>query len=126
MLQDETNAYANAEAQYVAFHGAIVPALWSWEVQNILLSGLRRKRISEDQMLQAIGLLSQLAVTVDVPTPFGAELALARQYGLTVYDAAYLELAMRVNAKLATNDSSLASAARSATVLFEPSSHEKR
>jgi predicted nucleic acid-binding protein len=39
-------------------------------------------------------------------------LALARRHGLTVYDAAYLELALREGLDLATLDTELADAAR--------------
>ena len=46
----------------------------------------------------------------------GETAGLARQYGLTVYDAAYLELALRRGATLATTDAALAKAARKAGV----------
>ncbi len=119
MLADERDRYSIAVAAYVEENGARVPALWRWEVQNILLTACRRKRITEAQMTEAVMLLAHIPIEIDPPMMFGAELALARQYGLTAYDAAYLELAMRSNCKLATNDKALRKAASSASLLYE-------
>ena len=117
-LGDERDRYALKVASYVEENGALVPSLWRWEIQNILLSAFRRTRITEDDMTEAVALLSHLPITIDPPALFGSELTLARQFDLTAYDAAYLELAARANCKLATNDKALRKAAESLGLFF--------
>jgi len=79
----------------------------------------RRKRASQADVAEALGLLNALPILIDGETAQNAgrdTLALARQYGLTIYDAAYLELAMRRGAALATSDRELAKAAKAVGV----------
>jgi predicted nucleic acid-binding protein len=79
----------------------------------------RRKRASQADITEALSLVNALPVIVDgeVAQRAGSDtVALARQYGLTIYDAAYLELAMRRGASLATSDHDLAKAAKAAGV----------
>lgn len=118
IFADERDAYAIGAADHVAKHGGLVPALWRWEMQNVLLFALRRKRISDDLLAQHVADLQELPLDFDFSPGFGVELALAREHNLTVYDAAYLELAMRRACKLATKDEELARAAKSAGVYF--------
>ncbi len=96
-----------------------VPAHWVVEVANGLIMAERRKRASQADITEALGLVSALPVIADDETAqrAGSDTAgLARQYGLTIYDAAYLELAMRRGASLATTDKDLAKAAKAAGV----------
>jgi predicted nucleic acid-binding protein len=95
--------------------GAIVPALWRWEVQDVLRRLDLNKRLTQSPERVRLE-LRELPIVVDsgLTSVFGGEAALADRYGLSVYDAAYLELALRVGAPLATNDSSLATAAKAA------------
>jgi predicted nucleic acid-binding protein len=96
-----------------------VPAHWAIEVANGLLMAERRKRSSPTDTHAALHLAQTLSVTVDVETASHLATdttALARQYGLTIYDAAYLELAMRRGAKLATSDRDLVKAAKASGV----------
>lgn len=79
----------------------------------------RRKRASQADVTEALSLVMALPVIADDETAkrCGSDTAaLARQYSLTIYDAAYLELAMRRGATLATTDQALAQAAKSAGV----------
>lgn len=97
----------------------LVPAHWCVEVANGLIMAERRKRASQAEVTEALNLVSALPVITDEQTAqraFGDTAALARQYGLTIYDAAYLELAMRRGASLATSDEALAKAANAAGV----------
>jgi predicted nucleic acid-binding protein len=97
----------------------IVPAHWCVEVANGLIMAERRKRASQADITEALSLVAALPVLTDVETAQRAvsdTAAVARQYGLTIYDAAYLELAMRRGASLATTDGDLAKAARAAGV----------
>ncbi|MGH7714405.1 MAG: type II toxin-antitoxin system VapC family toxin [Vulcanimicrobiaceae bacterium] len=114
IFADERDAYATQVAEKVAAGRGLVPALWRWEIQNVLLSAHRAKRINETELAQYVSDLQELNIEVDLDPKFGVELSIARHHGLTVYDAAYLELAMRRNCKLATKDDELRRAAESA------------
>lgn len=120
IFSDERDTYSVRVAERVAAAGAVVPALWRWEMQNLLLSALRSKRIDADALAQYVSDLGELNIVFDFAPGFGTELAIARKYGLTVYDAAYLELAMHRNYKLATKDSELKKAAEAAGVFLSP------
>ena len=98
---------------------AIVPDLWHLEVANTLVIGERRKRSTQADTVTWMGFLSALPITVDEETrahAFGDTAGLARAHGLSVYDAAYLELAMRRGLRLATLDEKLSAAAVAAGV----------
>ena len=106
-------------------HGGevLVPSHWALEVANTLLMGERRKRATTAESIQFQDILRGLAIKMDVETAARAgsdALALARSHHLTVYDAAYLELAMRRNLPLATLDQDLRSAAKKAGVKCLP------
>ena len=96
-----------------------VPSHWALEVANGLLMAERRHRVSRADTAEALDVLGQLPIETDDETgrhAGGETAALARQYGLTIYDAAYLELALRRGASLATADAALAKAAKKAAV----------
>jgi predicted nucleic acid-binding protein len=96
-----------------------VPSHCMIETANGLLMAERRKRITQSNVTEALELLAGLPLSVDTETAAktsGATMALARQHRLTIYDAAYLELAMRHGAFLATNDLELARAAEAVGV----------
>jgi predicted nucleic acid-binding protein len=93
---------------------AIVPAHWPVEVANALLSAVRRQRISRDDAYQFLLDLEFLPIRVEATTKNlvrAGVFPVAEQYGLTVYDAAYLELAMREGIPLMTLDKDLRKAA---------------
>lgn len=94
---------------------AVVPAIWALEVGNALLMAERRKRISRAESLRFVELLRALPIDVDA-TPalggLGSLLSLARQAGVSVYDAGYLDLAASHGLPLATLDKALERAAR--------------
>jgi predicted nucleic acid-binding protein len=115
LFEDEADDAAIAVAEAVAEHGALAPSLWHYEVGNVLLAAERRGRCSSDFVMSSLGRLGMLAVAIDSDGGshrWADTLALARVEGLTVYDAAYLELAIRENASLATRDRELIAAAR--------------
>ena len=98
----------------VAEEAAIVPALWRLEVGNGLLMGERRGRIRPERVDAVWRQLGELPIEIDAETnarAWNGTTALARRHGLTLYDAAYLELAARRGLALATFDSALARAA---------------
>jgi predicted nucleic acid-binding protein len=95
--------------------GAAAPALWRLELANVLLQAEKRGRISAEDVEQRLRLIAQLPISIDSETNSRAwrdTIDLARSEGLTSYDAAYLELALRRRAPLMTLDRDLAIAAR--------------
>jgi predicted nucleic acid-binding protein len=91
-----------------------VPSLWHLEVANVLALAERRGRITAAESAELITLLETIEIVVDSETParaFTRVLDLAREARLTVYDAAYLELAMRLGLPLASKDADLCAAA---------------
>ena len=93
----------------------IVPVLWTFEVANSLLALVRRKRIDSEDCSKARRFLSRLAPIIDdegTRLALGEITELAQKYGLTAYDAAYLELAIRRRLPLASRDAGLNKAAK--------------
>jgi len=102
----------------------VVPALWSLEVSNVLVMSERRQRITPAERVRLVQTLNSYPVQVDLECVDLAHLTLAdlaRQHHLTVYDAAYLEVATRLSLPLATLDEPRCSAARAqrVTLLIE-------
>jgi predicted nucleic acid-binding protein len=100
----------------VRLNGAWVPALWRWEIANVLQLNVRRERHDGDFRDGALASLALLPVKVDAEADrraWGDTLHLAERHGLAVYDAAYLEIASRRGIALATLDRQLRSAAAS-------------
>jgi predicted nucleic acid-binding protein len=120
-FEDESTPYTDAVLDCLADHECVVPSLWPLEVANVLLVGERRGRSTEARAARFITLLQGLPIRVD---PFTASQALAetyqlaREHGLSSYDAAYLELAMRSGIALATQDKQLTAAARKSGVFL--------
>ena len=118
-FEDEAGEYTAAVMESLAEWAVVVPSLWSLEVSNVLLVGERRGRCSEADAVRFLELLSHLPIVVDEETArraLGSTMQLAREYALTAYDAAYLELAMRLGLPLATLDQKLREAALRAGV----------
>jgi predicted nucleic acid-binding protein len=116
---DETTAAIRKLFEMVADDGAVVPSLWRLEVANSLTVAVRRGRIQAAFRDAALADLTLLDITTDPLTDGQAwreTLALAETFGLTLYDAAYLELAQRRNLPLATLDRQLREAAIKAGV----------
>jgi predicted nucleic acid-binding protein len=93
----------------------IVPALWFLEISNILLIAQRRHRLTTGQRRAALEKLTAMQFTVDeegTRHAFGKTSELAEKYGLTIYDATYLELALRRSLPLASRDETLRNATR--------------
>jgi predicted nucleic acid-binding protein len=111
---DERGAHARTLRARLRRERALVPALWPFEVNNILLVGERRGRLALRELERFWRDLARLPIDVVEP-PAASEprriLALARASGLTVYDASYLELARQRRLPLGTLDEPLARAA---------------
>ena len=96
---------------------AVVPDLWYYEVSNALIMAERRGRATAQLVSAHLNDIERLAAFLDVsPTTPSVLVAAARQSGLTAYDAAYFELALRRNLPLATLDDKLRAAAQRAGI----------
>jgi predicted nucleic acid-binding protein len=96
-----------------------VPALWPLEVANALTILVRRRRLTDDQRRAGLGWLRELRLRVDhemASLAFSRLSELAISYRLSVYDAAYLELAQRRKLALGCKDGPLLKAAKRAGV----------
>ena len=115
-LPGETSATSEAAFARLRDTDAIAPILWWFEIRNTLVVSERRKRITPAQTIQILTRLGELPLRLDVTPDSAVVMALARDHGLTVYDAAYLELAVRLVIPLATLDRALADAAPAAGI----------
>ena len=118
VLEDERDS-AEAALNLLAVERAVVPAHWILEITNGMRLAVRRQRLKPGEIAAILERLRILPLSVDaeaVTRGWTDTLALADKYELTTYDAAYLELALRIDAPLATLDHQLARAARSASV----------
>ena len=114
VLEEDRRNEALGILRPVASTGFAVPAHWPLEVGNTLMLVERRGRISRVERDIAIAALEAMAVLIDQDIAGYAwreTLVLGQRHGLTLYDAAYLELALRLGVPLATFDRALARAA---------------
>ncbi len=110
-FDDEDHGDARLAFDRMRTEEGVVPSLWWFEVRNILVVNERRKRITEADTASFLRNLSLLRLRVDRSPDENAVLRLARAHRLSVYDAAYLELAQREGLPLATLDGELRRAA---------------
>ena len=113
-FDDETTPATEDILDRVCETGAFVPSLWRLEVANAFQSALKRKRITGAYRDESLAALAQLPIVIDSDTDtyaWSTTLHLAERFGLTVYDAAYLELARRRGLPLATLDKDIRRAA---------------
>jgi predicted nucleic acid-binding protein len=119
VYDEETTDAIRKVFETVCENGAWVPGLWRLEVANILEMGVRRGRITAEVRDAILADLAALPIQLDTETDrhaWGAIRHLAATYRLTLYDAAYLELARRRGLPLATLDDDLIAAARAESV----------
>jgi predicted nucleic acid-binding protein len=115
ILPDEGSEQIDSLFEQLLSEGAVVPGHWKLEVANTLLMAERRGRIDANFRIAAIADLEVLPIVLDEETATHAwreSLHLAARQRLTIYDAAYLELALREGAPLGTLDADLIRAAR--------------
>ena len=110
-FQDEDHPDARLAFHQMRSEEAVVPCLWWFELRNILVVNERRRRIAESETAAFLLNLSRLRIRIDRAPEEGAVLRLARTHRLSVYDAAYLELAQREGLPLATLGADLKKAA---------------
>lgn len=122
-FEDESNQYADKVLDSLQDVRAIVPSIWPLEVGNVLVVAERKGRLKRSDCMEFLDLLYQLPIDIEQESPdrlMGEIYLLARDTGLSTYDASYLDLAMRKGLPLATLDQALAQAARDVNIeLFQ-------
>ena len=111
---DENTPYSRRVLDLLLDSYGEVPALWSFEVANVLAVNEKRQRLTKTASVEFLQTLSGLDIRIDRSFPAvdgKVLLPLVWRYGLTAYDAAYLELAIRKGLPLATFDKELIAAA---------------
>lgn len=118
-FEDEATPRTETLLDRTETDAVVVPLHWPLELANVLRTAVKRGRLSESQSAQKAAALMSLSVRYDGLThqlAFTTTYQLAQKYKLTSYDAAYLELAIRLGAELATNEEALIGAAKKAGV----------
>jgi predicted nucleic acid-binding protein len=118
---DEASNYADRVLVALEGHAILVPAVWGLEIANAVLTGERSKRLRQPEIRRFTTLLDSLSLVQDVQSVgehVSNVLPLARQYNLSAYDAAYLELSIRHGTPLATLDGKLQKAAQKAGIVI--------
>jgi len=116
-LANQSNAYSDAVAQQLQAFDAHAPWLLQLEWTNVLRTACRRGSLPIATAQAIVDRIEQLPIRIDPTPPTPANLlSLALRFGLTSYDAAYLELALRLQLPIATRDQELAEAAWAAGV----------
>ena len=111
ILADEQSEAAARIAHRLLSEDALVPALWWYEVRNLLVVCERRGRLERSESDLFLSRLADYPIKVDAEVDWDATMRLARKHQLSVYDASYLELAIRSRVQLATLDVALQRAA---------------
>jgi predicted nucleic acid-binding protein len=113
-FDDESTPASDAIFNRLRDDEAYVPAIWAYEVANVLLSAERRGRISAQTATRFLHVLDSLPIRISAGptiTELSPLISLAHHNQLSAYDAAYLDLAMRSGYFLATGDERLRKAA---------------
>ncbi|HEX7879072.1 MAG TPA: type II toxin-antitoxin system VapC family toxin [Candidatus Eisenbacteria bacterium] len=111
-FDDEAVPYGSALIDAIPRENAVSPSILWYELRNALVTSERRGRIEPELSAAFLVLTGQLPIALREPQSEAGILDLARRFKLTVYDAAYLDLAILERAALATLDDGLKAAAR--------------
>ncbi len=115
-MGDEDNSAAGRVMLRVAEDGGVVPRIWWYELRNALLMNERCGRVSQQEVSDTLADSQALNIVIDDMHDETQVLHLARRFDLTVYDSAYLEVAIRRSLPLATLDERLRKAAETVGV----------
>ena len=114
LFEDEVSAKGDEILDYVLEYGAFVPNLWHLEVTNVLVQAAKRNRIPANSIKARLNELSILPIKVDMLThrkSFQNIADISIEYGISSYDASYVELAQRRDLKLSTKDKAMSKCA---------------
>ena len=115
-LADEEHPVADKAMDLTLEHGAVVPGIWWYEVRNALVSNEGRGRIVKRYTRARLTDLRAMRISYDHGHDDRVVLDLARRHGLSVYDSAYVEIALRRSLPLASLDGRLCEAAEASGV----------
>jgi predicted nucleic acid-binding protein len=116
-LDNHASAYTDSIIELLRDDRAVVPALWELQIANVLRTACLRQRMTAEAAQRVISHIASLPIDVDRHlVPARELLALSLRFGLSAYDAAFLELALRMQLPIATGDASLRTAALAAGV----------
>lgn len=116
-IEDQATDYTETIAAKLETDRAIVPALWQLEFANVLKTACTRGKLEVENARQVVDAICALPIEIDQDTPGPRQLfELAMRYGLSSYDAAYLELTMRHGLSIACQDGKLREASKAAGV----------
>ena len=123
-LDDESGRYADQVYKSFKSATALVSCIWPLEVSNAVQVAQRRNRVARVKILEMLGILERLPITV-AGAPTSRELrrlySLAEEHAVSVYDASYLDLCLKLGLPLATLDARLKEGGRTAGVeLYKP------
>ena len=120
-FEDEDTKYVMKVAEALRTGEAMVPAIFTAEVANVLKVQESRKRWTEEQIFEFLSILEKLPLTVEDTSLFDSRtlFTLAKKENLSAYDASYLALALEYNIPLATQDKALKKAAAKRKVFFK-------
>jgi len=110
-LADESDPIADRAMRRIMDDGAVVPGIWWYELRNALIVNERRGRLDAADTVAILTDLGEMSIEVDREHDDVLILSLARQHALSVYDAAYLEVALRRGLPMASLDRRLGQAA---------------
>jgi predicted nucleic acid-binding protein len=116
MMRDEDHPLADLAFARIRLDYAAVPGIWWYEIRNMLVVNERRGRISVADSTLVLKDMARMRIRVHGVQDHANLLSLARQFQLTVYDAAYLDLAVRERLPIASLDKKLRAAAETAGV----------
>ena len=124
LFPDEGDPYGMALIEVMRESTAYVPSIWWLEVANAVLVAERKARLTQSDSVELMRIVDSLSIVQDTEQPedwVHRVMMLGRVYGLSAYDACYLELAIRRGLPVATLDRALMNAAAAAgATVFEP------
>ncbi len=112
MDDEDDDTRAASLVHRIQTEGGLVPALFWYEIRNVLARAERTERSTPVKRELFLNLVESLSLKYDFPPPSESLFALIARHPLTVYDAAYLELALRNQCPLASRDADLVKAAQ--------------
>lgn len=116
-LENQADDYTSAVARRLRDDTASVPGIWELEFANVLRTICLRQGMTADQAQQVVAQIDRLPIDVDrLPVSRGQLLAVSLRFGLSSYDAACLELALRLQCPIAAQDAALKEAAMASGV----------
>ena len=116
-FENQATSYTDGVLKLIVRNAAHVPSLWPLEFANVLRKAIALKRINEARAREIIAQNERWTIRVDTMEPKPRDiLSLSLAYGLSSYDAAYLDLAIRLRLPIAAKDGALLNAARAAGI----------